>query len=125
MTDKELIELAAKAGGINGLDFDYAEKEGFGYFGPRLPAMSGICAQIHRYWDPLRDDGDALRLAVALRIDVRHDEVGMKSFVYARTVFNDETHIGLSEIFDDESERLDRTRRAITRAAAQIGKEME
>lgn len=113
MTDKELIELAAKAIGVcdHGEWFDSDDGQYF-VVGSKL-------------FDPLNDDGDALRLAVALRIDVSHDEVGMKSSVYARTVFNDETHIGLSEIFDDEGERLERTRRAITRAAAQIGKEME
>lgn len=111
MTDKELIELAAEAAGITGT----WHRKGFVVYSGW---MKGV-------FNPLMDDGDALRLAVALRIDVSHDEVGMKSFVYARTVFNDETHIGLSEIFDDEGERLERTRRAITRAAAQIGKEME
>ena len=109
MTDKELIKLAAKAAGISKQwDGSLVDKE-----------------NPNRVWSPLTDDGDALRLAVMLCIDVSHDAIGMKSFVYARTVFNDETHIGLSEIFDDESERLDRTRRAITRAAAQIGKEMK
>ena len=111
MEDKELIELAAKAAGITGT----WHRAGF-------VAYSGWAGG---FFNPLTDDGDALRLAVKLCIDVSHDAIGMKSFVYARTVFNDETHIGLSEIFDDESERLDRTRRAITRAAAQIGKEME
>ena len=109
MTDKELIELAAKAAGISKQwDGSLVDKEN--------PNM---------VWNPLTDDGDALRLAVTLLIDVSHAEVGMKSFVYARTVFNDDIHIGLSEIFDDESERHERVRRAITRAAAQIGKEME
>ena len=108
MTDKELIELAAKA---------YVDK----CWHENAAYMKAFLSR----WNPLTDDGDALRLAVKLCIDVSHDAIGMKSFVYARTVFNDETHIGLSEIFDDESERLDRTRRAITRAAALIGKEME
>ena len=112
MEDKELLELAAKAAGLH----------------VKVASNSGRGLKVHgncNWWNPLTDDGDALRLAVKLRIDVSHDEIGMKSFVYARAVFNDETHIGLSEIFDDESERLDRTRRAITRAAAQIVKEME
>ena len=112
MTDKELIEMAAKAGGY------VIRVSGGGSFSVDIDGF-------WRGWNPLNSDGDALRLAVKLCIDVSHDAIGMKSFVYARTVFNDETHIGLSEIFDDESERLDRTRRAIVRAAAQIGKEME
>ena len=128
MTDKELIELAAKAYGFGGPDgnFTWTESE---Y--PRGSKTNGALwnyigwCDTAQLWNPLTDDGDAFRLAVTLGIDVSHDEIGMKSFVYVRATFNDETHIGLSEIFDDESERLDRTRRAITRAAAQIGKEME
>lgn len=111
MEDKELVELAARAAGIAGT----WHRDGF-------VAYSGWSKGI---FNPLTDDGDALRLAVTMGIDVSHDEIGMKSFVYARAIFNDERHIGLSEIFDDEIERLGRTRRAITRAAAQIGKEME
>lgn len=128
MEDRELIELAAKAYGFGDPEgnFIWTESE---Y--PRGSKTNGALwnyigwCDTAQLWNPLTDDGDALRLAVMLCIDVSHDAIGMKSFVYARTVFNDETHIGLSEIFDDESERLDRTRRAITRAAAQIGKEME
>ena len=129
MTDRELLELAAKAAGFNFKWFKVKQwKNMKGKIGPYryFTGTVDVYGSHHtKPWSPLTDDRDALRLAVELRIDVSHDEVGMKSFVYARTVFNDETHIGLSEIFDDESERLDRTRRAITRAAAQIGKDMQ
>ena len=128
MSDRELLELAAKAAGIEYIPGECEKsKESELRFGFWLKFPDGyeVPEGVRRRWNPLTDDGDALRLAVKLCIDVSHDAIGMKSFVYARTVFNDETHIGLSEIFDDESERLDRTRRAITRAAAQIGKEME
>lgn len=128
MTDKELIEMAAKAYGFGDPEGNFVWTESEYPLGSKTSGAlwnyMGWC-DTAELWNPLTDDGDALRLAVALRIDVSHDEVGMKSFIYARTVFKDETHIGLSEIFDDESERLERTRRAITRAAAQIGKEME
>ena len=112
MTDREMLELAAKAAGLH----------------VKVASNSGMGLKVHgncNWWNPLADDGDALRLAVKLCIDVSHDAIGMKSLVYDRTVFNDETHIGLSEIFDDASERHERVRRAITRAAAQIGKEMK
>ena len=111
MEDKELIELAAKAAGLH----------------VKVASNSEMGLKVHgncNWWNPLTDDGDALRLAVRLCIDVSHDAIGMKSFVYARTVFNDEIHIGLSEIFDDESERHERVRRAITRAAAAVGEAM-
>jgi hypothetical protein len=68
MSNRQLLELAAKAAGVTGLDFDYAEREGHGlYFGPRLPAPTGVVqAMNHTYWNPLDNDGDALRLAVKL-----------------------------------------------------------
>lgn len=128
MTDREMLELAAKAAGILLCGYSWiGENED----DEECEILEAAFVKHHQKqelaskWNPLTDDGDALRLAVKLRIDASHDEIGMRSFVYVRTVFNDENHIGLSEIFDDESERLDRTRRAITRAAAQIGKEMK
>lgn len=60
MTDRELLELAAKAAGVNGQWSDY---------------HNGICyskkgsLDMH-VWRPLDDDGDALRLAVQLRLVV-------------------------------------------------------
>src|SRR5574343_263396 len=105
MTDKELLELAAKAAGVK-LQWHHSGSMAFGGW-PRVK------------FDPLNDDGDALRLAVILGMDVSHGEIGMKSFVYVRATFKYERHVGLSEAFDDETKRLERTRRAITRAAAQ------
>jgi hypothetical protein len=64
------------------------------------------------YWNPLTDDGDALRLAVKLRLSIgfpRPDVVwllGRKGEVTREVVFNDPYAA---------------TRRAIVRAAAEIG----
>lgn len=56
MTDRELLELAAKAAGIEG---QYAFLH---YFDGE---EDGICSPgNHRVWNPLTDDGDALRLAM-------------------------------------------------------------
>ena len=52
-SDKELLTLAAKAAGVG-----YADKDG--KFIPFVPET----------WNPLTDDGDALRLAVKLRIEL-------------------------------------------------------
>lgn len=59
-SDKELLEGAAKAAGHSG--FTFINGEGAIY----LP-VPGI-VQPYQKWNPLTDDGDALRLAVKLGI---------------------------------------------------------
>lgn len=67
----------------------------------------------HAEWNPLTDDGDALRLAVKLDIDIEfHDDI---IFVVS--------NIGINEQ-DINNDKYAATRRAIVRAAAEIGKEM-
>lgn len=90
MTDRELLELAAKAAGIEGFWVD-----GFSY---RVETPSG-----HYFWNPLTDDGEALRLAVKLGMWMPS---GM-------------------DPFQKEPDPYAATRRAIVRAAAQIGKGMK
>ncbi len=121
MTDRELLELAAKAAGIGPLDFDYAQREGHGmYFGPRLPLPQNVLmAANYTYWSPLTDDGDALRLAVKLRIDIQfnteedHEKTEahypMIEFGWLGERWNGDEHAA--------------TRRAIVRAAAAIQQE--
>lgn len=61
MTDRELLELAAKAAGIDGIydtDFDML--------------MLLDSAVVPTMWNPLKSDGDALRLAVQLSINIEH-----------------------------------------------------
>jgi hypothetical protein len=60
MTDKEILEFAAKAAGIK--IHKHIESNTFWIDGPRV-------------WDPLTDDGDALRLAVKLGIDIAQAQV--------------------------------------------------
>ena len=62
MSDRELLELAAKAAGIeHGADrFDS---------GISLTLPDGRHKSMPK-WNPLTDDGDALRLAVKLEIDL-------------------------------------------------------
>lgn len=108
MEDKELIELAAKAAGITGT----WHRAGF-------VAYAGWAGG---FFNPLTDDGDALRLAVVLEMDIqiiRKDQVD--------AVWNSRLKphgvLFVSEKLGCEWHSA--TRRAITRAAAQIGKEME
>ena len=57
MSDRELLEMAAKAAGYDGLRWSMLRQCFYD--------CSGI------YWRPLDDDGDALRLAVKLQLQIR------------------------------------------------------
>ena len=107
MTDKELLELAAKAAGIE-LTQGYGE-----------PAWRCMFYQDENYecfyWNPIDDDGDALRLAVKLEmeLDFSDDETSATKELRVRAV---EYH---------EGDPYAATRRAIVRAAAEIGRSMK
>ena len=63
MTDRELLEKAAKAAGMETM-WDQPRGARTGVLRARLPGSGDAFP----YWNPLQDDGDALRLAVKLRI---------------------------------------------------------
>jgi hypothetical protein len=123
MSERELLELAAKAAGVGPLDFDYAEREGHGfYMGPRLPMPHGVLmAAMWTYWNPLTDDGDALRLAVKLRLSVSTPHGNYRAFAQSQ-----DRQRGVDANCGDPSlditDPLAATRRAIVRAAAEIGR---
>jgi hypothetical protein len=109
MTDRELLEAAARAAGV-----EWAYEE---------------CGELYllnplRTWNPLADDGDALRLACKLKINIEHmmtltgKEFGVNCWPYGRG------DCGISED-GDFSDYAAATRRAITRAAAAIGTHKE
>ena len=108
-SDEELLELAAKAAGI---EYD-SEQDGCAvYYVPYLTRYYN--------WNPLTDDGDALRLAVKLHIDIRH-------FMYRDNRMDclvDRLGSGFAEDVDP-NDPYAATRRAIVRAAAEIGKGMK
>ena len=63
--NRDLLERAAKAAGIVG---EYESWTGQGFAeGIRQVLNGGKC---HKPWNPLTDDGDALRLAADLQMDV-------------------------------------------------------
>ena len=64
MTDRELLELAAKAAGLVG--YEHSAINGHEYM------AFDVGGSQSDYWSPLTDDGDAFRLAVKLRMDVYH-----------------------------------------------------
>ena len=63
-TDREILESAAMASGMTRL-----------WFGPDGPRMMENGVATHQ-WNPLTDDGDALRLAVKLGLEVGHNSFG-------------------------------------------------
>jgi hypothetical protein len=104
MDDRTLLEAAAKAAGINVTWTGWVP-------GPK--SINGRAFRLpdsYDYWNPLTDDGDALRLAVKLR----HFRVGLGECI-GRGAY---AHIAMLESGPDPDAA---TRRAIVRAAAAIG----
>ena len=109
MTDRELLEAAAKAAGMNAPEFESTHDGRYW-----VPA--------HGFWNPLTDDGDALRLAVKLNLHIGIDACTAG----AVTVEWDFDAGGFPGQSVQDEAPLDgddyaATRRAIVRAAAAIG----
>jgi len=112
--DRELLELAAKAAGIeHGADrLDC---------GLSITLPSGRHYSLPR-WNPLEDDGDALRLAVKVGMEfAADDEATHCAFAYARVRGAGDSHI-FEPVVDDPCKAM---RRAIVRAAAEQAKDAE
>lgn len=111
MTDRELLEMAAKAAGIEVVG--PVEK----FIAQPANFAGGLIVRNDRNgdscWNPLTDDGDALRLAVKLGLCHlwQHDWL----MIYSGD-------IGVRE--HDLTDPYAATRRAIVRAAAEIGRSM-
>jgi hypothetical protein len=103
-TDIGLLELAAKAADI--YDALLETEDGFVFIGS------------YNIWNPITDDGDALRLAVTLKIDVAHTNIHSPQ-VHALA----DAKVQVWE--DSGSDPLAATRRAIVRAAAEIGRNVK
>ena len=103
MTDRELLEAAAKAAGLT---YTVHHLGGEDY---------SLSIDGYSWWNPLTNDGDALRLSACLRINVEYVktrggiEVGVNCWPVGRG------DCGLSVEGDDPSACA---RRAIVRAAA-------
>ena len=97
--DRELLELAAKACGLEEAKMRIEFNQ----------------------WNPLADDGDALRLAVKLRLDIGFEKL------HTVSVWSDPQDGWIIEHCDDGmgADISEKTRRAITRAAAEIGRDMK
>lgn len=106
-TDEELLELAAKAVGLHFCDglVKYDRGELFG-------GESAVAT-----WNPLEDDGDALRLAVKLGFGISIPLKAKRTDVVSFDCF-------LVNAIESHGDPLAATRRAIVRAAASIGEKL-
>ncbi|MEW6310767.1 MAG: hypothetical protein AB1532_07520 [Pseudomonadota bacterium] len=108
MDDRELLILAAKVA-------RYVEWDGDDVLSMCCPTRSGS----FKPWRPLEDEGDALRLAITLRLDVFFFE-GFKE------VHSSHCMIGESETWERYGDDpFAATCRAIVRAAAEMAKTPE
>jgi hypothetical protein len=119
MGDRELLEAAARAAGMYVLPQPWPDADGW-FFGLHHgePAMhyrlhKGRAVQ-GKPWMPLTDDGDALRLAVKLQLRVI---AGPRKAVAS----TDSADVIMAEFL--EPDPCAATRRAIVRAAAEIGRD--
>ena len=131
MTDQELLEFAAKAAGWS----CWQSKHGYlnvtdphdnkhvccrdwvpfdAYSGEKTNAPTLVDAVADLGWNPLIDDGDALRLAVKLEMFL---DLTIAMRKHADVDANTSTE-------DCNNDPYAATRRAIVRAAAKIGKSM-
>lgn len=118
-TDRELLELAALAAGIE----DFRIDDGGYLWADKLPGGDSGA------WSPLHDDGDALRLVVQLGIAVTPYPIYNRPKI--AVVVKDYHHdhivrpVGVAsiEVIETYAARPEAaTRRAITRAAAEIAR---
>jgi hypothetical protein len=122
MTDRELLELAALAAGFGGPQNKTCWTES------EYPRGSGNTGALWNYvgymdaaelWNPLTDDGDALRLAVNLKIPMQFPDWEDVT----RTWATQDDPDAYDEIHGNDPYAA--TRRAIVRAAAEIGESMK
>ena len=117
MSDKELLELAATKAGI---------KLAQGYGQPPEKCLfytdtEGCCHD----WSPLDDDGDALRLAVKLGMNIALIPPSYReSFCEVAASFDESGWPNVRTNEPHGSDPYAATRRAIVRAAAEIGRSM-
>ena len=110
MTDRDLLEFAAKAAGMD-----------VSFIGPLGVYTRATDTQA---WNPLTDDGDALRLAVKLGLEVCIDiryEYEPRTHVIG---FCNDVGAGTLDAIEVHGDPYAATRRAIVRAAAEIGRSM-
>jgi hypothetical protein len=111
MSDRELLQAAAKAAGIE-LQFarDPASRKLLDYMPPRRK-------DTWENWNPLTDDGDALRLACALKLNIAQGDFSVS--------VDDEADVDEAMFVPSDDKRCEVVRRVIVQAAAAMGTETD
>ena len=116
LTDRKLLELAAKAAGI---DVWFPRMNG----GKNPDGTRVVLEPCHtetdgitREWNPLIDDGDALRLAIQLGIDI--------AFLTGEFFVTAGKEKKIRRYAEANADMSEKTRNAIVNAAAEIGRGM-
>ena len=121
MSDRELLEMAAKAVGYDTSHLMNRDRLVLD------PPVAALCVRengrlVHTAWNPLESDADALRLAVKLSMGVQSNGPGHWQTQNATIVlFESDCPRRLTQAHD--SDPCAATRRAIVRAAAAIAKD--
>ena len=111
MTDRDLLELAAKAAGYEVVWGDVTTFAD----GTVVDCSDMLYIKTNgAYWNPLSDDADAFRLAVKLRMDLMLYSTTKGAFIK-----------GQQHAEQEGDDPYAATRRAIVRAAAEIGRSTE
>ena len=114
MNDRELLEMAARAAGYSGVWIKWP--------GARHPLdveLGFFHGSDGSVWNPLTSDGDALRLAALLNLEVGWDDKYEKECNVLASI---DGGIIYDCSFPYNGDKLAATRRAIVRAAAEIGR---
>ena len=118
--DRELLELAAKAAGYKYSDFIFEGESG-------LVLIDTPC---YEQWNPLANRGDALRLVIRCRFTIKifpakvYDE-GIDCPGFVEVWADDDSHDPIVTEYVTDGNYDAATRRAIVRAAAEIGRNMK
>jgi hypothetical protein len=114
MNDRELLELAAKAAG---LEYHWVKVDG-----GSLMQASEPGSRSEESWNPLIDDGDALRLAVKLNLIIGcYGTYTAVCETYDKPVHSADSRGFVCWKHETGGDASAATRHAIVRAAAQIG----
>lgn len=120
MTGRELLQAAANAAGIVLVPYTWGKGTGWDHEGFTVAGKGGD------EWNPLEDDGEAMRLAVELLIQTQHDDpaavyAGWTRYQKAAVTLDGLGPWGIKEwLIDHGGDRLEATRYAIVKCAAAI-----